>query len=250
MYAQVAPALVELTSNQQCGTGFFIDAGGHIATAAHVVLGAANLNATTNDGTSYKARIIKLDDTADLAELELVGFDHKDQKFLSLDKSAALTAHEKIYAFGFPHCYQAPYVSPGEVDSMLQVFDVVNKDATAVKFNHSSPGERLDLLEALHRTLLAGTIHAENGESGGPAINSKGVVIGITDIVNDQIPQAHFTPVAELNNLLAASGGKFSFDYGCSESDDSSACLAAQPIINRSDGDKRSPFDWKTVLFR
>src|SRR5258708_23702583 len=53
------------------GSGFIVDAAGYIVTNNHVVDGASEITVTTNDGDSYKAKVVGRDAKTDLALLKI-----------------------------------------------------------------------------------------------------------------------------------------------------------------------------------
>ena len=57
------------------GSGFFISADGYAVTNNHVVQNAENVQVTTDDGKTYKAKVIGTDPRTDLALIKIDGND-------------------------------------------------------------------------------------------------------------------------------------------------------------------------------
>src|SRR3954464_1321607 len=86
VYRKVLPSVVNITSRtvefdffygevpqQGQGSGFIIDKQGHILTNYHVVEGAQQVEVTFSDRKKYKAQIVGLDPSHDLAVIQIKG---------------------------------------------------------------------------------------------------------------------------------------------------------------------------------
>jgi S1-C subfamily serine protease len=84
VYKKALPAVVNITSTavaydffygavpqQGAGSGFVIDAEGHILTNFHVVENARQVEVTTSDKKKYKAQIVGTDPAHDLAVIQI-----------------------------------------------------------------------------------------------------------------------------------------------------------------------------------
>ena len=91
LYASAAPGVVDITAKSSStasaptpfggtpqqsettatGTGFVVDASGHIVTAAHVVDGASSISVKLQDGTTRTATVLGKDDATDIAVLKV-----------------------------------------------------------------------------------------------------------------------------------------------------------------------------------
>ena len=56
---------------QHVGSGFFVDADGHVVTSDHVVANAAEISITLHDGSRHEARVVGRDARTDLAVLKI-----------------------------------------------------------------------------------------------------------------------------------------------------------------------------------
>ncbi len=135
------------------GSGFVIDAEGHIVTNEHVIKDAENITVTFKDGTTADARLIGHDEKTDLA---LIKIDMDDP---------------------------VPYVDFGDSDS-VRVGEWVVTVGNPFGLGHSV---NVGIVSARGRTIGAGPyddflqIDAQinRGNSGGPAFNASGQVIGV-----------------------------------------------------------------------
>lgn len=144
------------------GSGFFITSDGYILTNRHVVDGAQNLFVRTKDTSPsdpYKARLIGVDPSLDLALLKIdTG---KTFQPLCLGDSDRLRVGDWLVVIGNPIAFQDS-VSVGVV---------------------SGKGRRL---EAGLGEFIQTDAAINFGNSGGPVLNAKGEVVGIsTAIIRD-----------------------------------------------------------------
>ncbi len=142
------------------GSGFFIDAQGHILTNYHVVEGADEIIVTMEDNKEYTAKLIGSDSKTDIALIKIK--DNEEKKtfpFLKLGSSEKLEVGEWVMAignpFGLSHTVTVGVVSAlsrnigaGPYDEFIQTDASINP-----------------------------------GNSGGPLINIKGEVIGINTAI-------------------------------------------------------------------
>lgn len=134
------------------GTGFMISANGYVVTNYHVVRGADSVHLQSTKGESFKAKVIYIDPTNDLAMLHI-----NDSVFTPL-KSAPYTFKETpselgedVYTIGYPR--DEVVYGQGYLSSRTGYAG----DTTAYQIS----------------------IPVNPGNSGGPVLDSKGNVIGI-----------------------------------------------------------------------
>ncbi len=208
MYMEARPALVEIVTDKGAGSGFFADDQGHIATAAHVVIDAAKISAKLADGRVLDAKVEKLSDTSDVAEIIIPGFDASKQKYLPLADQQQLKADQKIYALGFPRVELSggsrnqPFISPGVSSETQVVYDLVDKDAVARRFALEDAVQKRKWLAVLAAPVVHAQMHLEPGNSGGPILNVDGQVVGISDFTRrDNHCDSFFTPIEKWKKL-------------------------------------------------
>ncbi len=159
------------------GTGFLIDAEGHILTNHHVIEGADRLTVKLTDGRSLRAQVIGSDPETDIALIKV----ESDRKFphAVLGNSNDLRVGEWVCAIGNPLAYEHT-VTVGVVSFIgRKLFDMsldnyIQTDA-AINF----------------------------GNSGGPLINARGEVIGINAAISRQASNIGFAiPIDQAKLIL------------------------------------------------
>jgi serine protease Do len=148
------------------GTGFLIDAEGHILTNHHVIEGAERLTVKLADGRSLRAEVVGSDPDTDIALIKVSA--PAPLPHASLGDSDDLRVGEWVCAIGNPLAYEHT-VTVGVVSFLgRKLFDAgldnyIQTDA-AISF----------------------------GNSGGPLINSRGQVIGINSAISRQASNIGF----------------------------------------------------------
>jgi serine protease Do len=159
------------------GTGFIIDAEGHILTNHHVIEGADRITVKLTDGRSLRAQVIGSDPDTDIALVKV----ESDKKLphAVLGDSGDLRVGEWVCAIGNPLAYEHT-VTVGVVSFIgRKLFDMsldnyIQTDA-AINF----------------------------GNSGGPLINTRGEVIGINSAVSRQASSIGFAiPINQAKLIL------------------------------------------------
>ena len=133
------------TPDEGCGSAFVVTADGYVVTNSHLLDGARLAVVGTHDGQEQQATVITDDPEADLALLKLPGDGHP---FLSFGSSAEMELGEDLVILGYQFCWDALTVTRGILSSRHP--DWLQTDATA-----------------------------NPGNSGGPALNTRGGVIGV-----------------------------------------------------------------------
>jgi S1-C subfamily serine protease len=148
---------VELNGTPAAGTGFVISSDGQIATNAHVVADATNIEVKFADGSTAAANVLGVDRTDDLAVIKV---DKAGLTALPLGKSSDLRIGEPVVAIGNAlDLTGGPTATEGIVSALDRTID-------------TSDGE--------HLTHLVQTDAAINpGNSGGPLLTLDGKVVGI-----------------------------------------------------------------------
>jgi serine protease Do len=135
------------------GTGFIIDKEGYIITNNHVAEGADDITVTLSDNKEYKAKVVGLDSMTDLALIKIDNV--KDLTPLTLGDSDKMEVGDWVIAignpFGFGHTVTAGIVSG--------------------KYRKTGVASYEDYLQT--------DAAINQGNSGGPLINTRGEVIGI-----------------------------------------------------------------------
>ena len=121
VYQSVNPSVVTITISSQVsgqgngqnsqgqvvptaqGSGFIWDAAGHIVTNNHVIDGAAKINVTFSDGSSYAAKLVGADPNSDLAVIQVTGVPAALLKPVSVGDSTQVKVGQLVVAIGNPY---------------------------------------------------------------------------------------------------------------------------------------------------
>lgn len=156
------------------GSGFFISADGMVVTNRHVVDDdKAEYTVVTQDGASYKAKILATDPVLDLAVLKVDGsnFPH-----LELGDSDQATVGQTVIAIGY---------ALGEFENTVTKGVVSGLNRRLVAGDGMAGSE---VIEAAIQTDAA----INPGNSGGPLIDLNGRVIGINTAISEQAQSLGF----------------------------------------------------------
>ena len=138
------------------GSGFVLTADGYIATNAHVISGATDVQVTLNNGKTYTAQVVGSDTDYDIAVLKVDPGD-TPLKPVVLGSSDELTVGEDVSTIGNPLGELTFSMSRGIVSCLDRE---INLDGT--------PFNMIQVDTAINP-----------GNSGGPLFNSYGEVVGI-----------------------------------------------------------------------
>jgi S1-C subfamily serine protease len=174
VYRQASPAVANILTKateydffmdpvavQGAGSGFVIDPRGYILTNYHVVEAAQTIEVILGDQSRYAAKLVGADQRNDVA---LIKVDPKGKQLaaLPLGDSAALQVGQKVLAIGNPFGFQST-LTTGVVSALGRT------------------------VQTSQTTIIDGAIQTDaainQGNSGGPLLNSHGEVIGINSAI-------------------------------------------------------------------
>ena len=171
VYRKALPSVVNITSTavqfdffygpvplQGQGSGFILDKQGLILTNNHVIDNAQRIEVTLSDKHKYKAQRIGVDKNHDLA---LIKIEAPNLQPATLSDSNGLTVGQKVYAIGNPFGLNGT-MTRGIISSIRSI-----------------RGPQNNPIEDAIQTDAA----VNPGNSGGPLLNSRGEVIGITTLI-------------------------------------------------------------------
>jgi S1-C subfamily serine protease len=172
VYKKGLPSVVNITSThvaydffyravpeQGQGSGFILDKQGHILTNNHVIEGAEIVQITTSDKHTYKAQVLHRDPSHDIALLQIQGSPNLQPATLA--DSTSLVVGQQVYAIGNPFGFNGT-MTRGIVSAIRSIeMPSGNKIENAIQTDAS----------------------VNPGNSGGPLLNSRGEVIGITTLI-------------------------------------------------------------------
>jgi serine protease Do len=160
------------------GSGFIIDSGGYVLTNQHVVAGADRVTVTLTDGRALRASVVGMDATLDVALLKVDA--GTPLSAAPIGDSRSLRVGEWVCAIGNPLGVYVHSVTVGVVSFLgRKLFD--------------------EALDAYIQTDAAISV----GNSGGPLINARGEVVGMTTAVSAQAASIGFAvPISEVMAIL------------------------------------------------
>lgn len=181
---------ISVTTEQAAGSGsgFVLDAEGHIVTNHHVIAGAGpspQIVVTFQDSTSYQAEVVASDPSTDIGVLRLVS-PPEDLQPAQLGDSDEVEVGERTMAIGAPLGLQNSYTT-GIVSATDR--PVVTEQTTLEEipeeqlFPRRGPGADTPPQTAATETAFISAIQTDaainQGNSGGALVDSRGYVIGV-----------------------------------------------------------------------
>lgn len=162
------------------GSGFIIDAEGHILTNSHVAFGRQALVVRLDDGTSLPAQLVGADPIFDIAVLQIPKPEKGKLPVLKLGDSDQVRVGQEMLALG----------NPLGLDQSLTrgIVSAINRIIPATFFSLQEPLIQVDT-------------PINHGNSGGPLLNRCGEVVGITTAI---LPDAQNIGFAIPINLAKA----------------------------------------------
>jgi S1-C subfamily serine protease len=174
IYSEAAPAVANIVTRtleydvfmepvptEGAGSGFVIDPRGYILTNFHVVQGAQAISVTLGDRSHFDAKFVGADERNDIA---LIKIEPKDRKLnaLTMGDSDNLQVGQTVLAIGNPFGFQST-LTTGIVSALGRT------------------------VQTGQTTVIDGAIQTDaainQGNSGGPLLNSHGEVIGINSAI-------------------------------------------------------------------
>ena len=150
-------------SEPSSGSGFLIDAEGHILTNNHVVSNAEDINVTLNDKRTFKARVVGADRETDVAVIKISG---EDLPFLPLGDSDQMRVGDWAIAIGNPM---------GELRGTVTLGIISAQGRSNLNIFGGTPA---------YQDFIQTDASINFGNSGGPLCNIRGEAIGINTAIN------------------------------------------------------------------
>jgi S1-C subfamily serine protease len=171
VYKKALPSVVNITSTtvaydffygavpqQGQGSGFILDKQGHILTNNHVIDKGQQIEVTLSDKHKYRASVVGVDRGHDLA---LLLINAPNLTPATLSESTGLTVGQRVYAIGNPFGLSGT-MTRGIISAIR-----------SIRGPQNNPIEDAIQTDA----------SVNPGNSGGPLLNSRGEVIGITTLI-------------------------------------------------------------------
>lgn len=169
------------------GSGFIISPDGYILTNDHVAGNATEITVTLTNKEKYNAKIIGTDPVSDIALLKIDG---KDLPYIPLGNSDDVIVGEWVIAMGNP----------------FGLFDISDKPTVTVGVV-SAVGMNLSAGEGrYYRGMIQTDAAINQGNSGGPLLNSLGEVIGVNSVIytpnQGNIGLGFAIPIDKVKNIV------------------------------------------------
>ena len=163
LYRKVNPSVVTVVAEEKAGasvgTGVIMTPDGYIVTNAHVISGGKSCWIALDTGVTYEAMLVGYDEDEDLAVLKAV--DAADLPAAEFGDSDQLVVGEKAYAIGNPLGIELRgTLTDGIISAVNREIEVGDG----------------------YMTTIQTTAALNNGNSGGPLINSSGQIVGINTL--------------------------------------------------------------------
>ncbi len=177
VYTQCITSVVSLTvslkDGYSTGTGIILSADGYILTNEHVISGGSSATVQTYDDQYFDAQLVGYDTQTDLAVLKI---ESAGLQAASFGDSDLLAVGQAVLAIGDP---MGPDLRGSMTDGIISA---VNRSVTT---------------DGITMTLLQTTAPLNSGNSGGPLINTYGLVIGVNNMKMSNDPGDTTTATVE-----------------------------------------------------
>ncbi len=154
---RVRPSVVRIVSSDGGGTGFVIDADGHILTNEHVVEGETRVSVVFHDGVRLWGHVVSADAARDIALLKV----STNRKLTPLTLAGEVREGEDVIALGFPLSLGESMTITRGIVSAIRSYNGVEYVQTDAAINP--------------------------GNSGGPLLNDKGEAVGMNTFTRRNI---------------------------------------------------------------
>ena len=170
---ETVASTVLIFANGGQGSGFLVGPEGYLITNHHVIAGSQFVKVRWSDGTEGLGEVVRSDKARDVALLKT---DPKGHRPLA-PRGGGVTIGEDIYAIGAPTGEQFQFSMTKGIVSATRVMDGFNYIQSDVGVTH--------------------------GNSGGPIVDGKGQVVGLTVSGREDLPMLNFfIPIGEALGLL------------------------------------------------
>src|SRR5580658_1040541 len=151
----------DMMKQQALGSGFLVDAQGHVVTNAHVIAEADDVKVKLADDREFRAKVVGKDERLDVAVLQLQGAPN-DLPVAALGASDVTRVGEYVVAIGNP----------------FGLGNTVTMGIVSAKGRTIGAGPYDDFIQT--------DASINPGNSGGPLFNLRGQVVGINTAINPQ----------------------------------------------------------------
>lgn len=190
-----------------------------MVTNAHVVEHSPEIH-VNYQGKQYAAVVEKLDDTDDLAEIQVLGLNADPSRAQKVGP-VALTANERVISVGVPGTSgQDKYLNPGALVGSNKLYNiltdpnVMSPDALRIKsaFDNGDAVAKQIAQDVANSPRLIMTQGARPGESGSPIDDVAGNLVGVVTTAHGN-NGTFDVPYTKVQDLLSSPENKYNFNY-------------------------------------
>ncbi|MDX1653228.1 MAG: Do family serine endopeptidase [Brumimicrobium sp.] len=149
------------------GSGVIVSSDGYIVTNNHVIQNASEIDVTLNDNSTYKAEVVGVDPSTDIAVIKI---DAKDLRPMAFGNSDDVQVGQWVLAVGNPFNLTST-VTAGIVSAKARNINIIGSDDKSVL-----------PIESFIQTDAA----VNPGNSGGALVNTAGELVGINTAIASQ----------------------------------------------------------------
>lgn len=153
---------MRLDPEEGSGSGWMYDDKGHIVTNYHVIADSDAIEVTLFDGSSHTAQVVGSDEQNDVAVLK-INADPESLQPVKLGNSSNLSVGQKIFAIG----------NPFGLDRTMTVGIISSLNRTL----------RSKMTRRLMKQIIQLDAALNQGNSGGPLLNSQGLLVGMNTAI-------------------------------------------------------------------
>ena len=155
MVEDISPSVVQIVTPDGNGSGFVIDADGHVVTNAHVVKDFSEVEVRFAGGRIYTGRILGVDEVADVALIDIDAY--QSLNAIKLGDADEIMVGEDVIVMGFP------------MGDTLGASPTITRGIVSAKRSSASA-----------ITLLQTDAAINPGNSGGPLLGRDGRAVGVS----------------------------------------------------------------------
>jgi hypothetical protein len=218
---RVAKVVTTNKGEPDAGTGFFVQDGTHLVTSAHVVTGSPEIRVHYK-GQDYAAKLEKLDDKNDLAELHIIGLDADPSRAQKIKSNLHLVSGDPVVSVGVPGVHnETNYLSPGTLAKTSVLYNILTAPNTnnlddakriADAYNSGNPGLSKDAEAIANSPRLILFQGGRPGQSGSPIVDADENLVGVLTAVNGNNTTVD-VPYTKVQDLINSPERTFNFDY-------------------------------------
>lgn len=202
------------------GSGFFNKTDDTILTNLHVVANTKTLTIEMENGERFKGRLVDLDEENDLAKIKVVGLVKDPSRPLPLADLSKATPDTPATIIGHPQGSDGNVFSEGKLLGRTTFYNALShfsQDSYAQgyrRYLQAHPDRATDLDKATMSHRLVSDIPVWHGNSGGPAVDREGRVVGVAQAMDPATPGISLlVPADKVEAFANRRQAQFTFEY-------------------------------------